>query len=113
MGTGMTILFCVIALAVGLGIGALLGFLYRKKIGERLIGSAEQEADRVREAGFKDAAAAKKEALISAKEEILKAKNEADAEIKERRNEVTKMERRCVSKEEALEKKLENLERKT
>ena len=40
MGTEMTIIFCVIAAAVGIGLGFLFGFLYRKKIGERKIKSA-------------------------------------------------------------------------
>lgn len=112
MGTEMTIIFCVIAAAVGIGLGFLFGFLYRKKIGERKIKSAEIEAARIVEEGVKLAETKKKEALLEAKEEILRAKNEADAEIKERRNEVTKMERRCVSREETLDKKIENLERK-
>lgn len=112
MEIGQVILFCLLALAVGLALGVVFGILYRKGVGERKIGSAEAEAKRIVDDATKLAETKKKEALLEAKEEILKSKNEADAEIKERRNEVTKMERRCVAREEALDKKLETLERK-
>ncbi len=112
MEIGQVILFCILALAVGLALGIVFGILYRKGVGERKIGSAEAEAKRIVDDATKLAETKKKEALLEAKEEILKAKNEADAEIKERRNEVTKLERRCVAREETLDKKLETLERK-
>ena len=102
----------IISAIVGLVIGGFVGFLIRRYIGEKKIGSAEKEAKRIVDDGIKTAETKKKEALLEAKEEILKARNEAEAEIKERRSEVAKLERRCVSKEESLEKKLENLERK-
>ena len=101
-----------ISAIIGLALGGLVGFIIRKTIGERKIGSAEKEAKRIIDEGQKTAETKKKEALLEAKEEILKARNEAEAEIKERRSEVAKLERRCVSREESLEKKLENLERK-
>ncbi len=102
----------IVSLIIGLGLGGLVGFLIRKNIGEKKIGSAEKEAKRIVDEGIKTAETKKKEALLEAKEEILKARNEAEAEIKERRSEVAKMERRCVSREETLEKKIESLERK-
>ncbi|MBO5744373.1 MAG: ribonuclease Y [Clostridia bacterium] len=101
-----------ISAIIGLALGGLVGFIIRKTIGERKIGSAEKEAKRIIDEGQKTAETKKKEALLEAKEEILRARNEAEAEIKERRSEVAKLERRCVSREESLEKKLENLERK-
>ena len=109
---GPEIIFCVVGLAVGLVVGGLIGNLYRKKVGEAKIGSAEEEARRIIENGEKTAENLKKEALIEAKEKILKDRNEAEKEIKERRNEVTRLERRAVQREEALEKKIESYERK-
>ncbi len=102
----------VIAAVVGLVIGALAGFFYRKKIGESKIGSAEKEAKRIVDEASKDAEAKKKEALIEAKEETLRLRNESEREIKERRSEVTRMERRLNQKEENLDRKTESLERK-
>ena len=75
-------------IAVALVVGALAGFLIRRLVAERKIGSARTEADRVVAEAAKKAEAVKKEKLLEAKEEILQKRNEAEAEIKERRAEV-------------------------
>ncbi|MBQ2768140.1 MAG: ribonuclease Y [Clostridia bacterium] len=105
-------------------IGALLAFIvsapifffcgtaYRKRVAEKEIGSAEEQAKKIVEDAAREAEAKKKESLIEAKEEILRSKNEADREIKERRNEVSRLERRITQKEETLDRKTEALERK-
>ena len=107
------ILAAVIAAVAGIAIGVIVGFLARKFIGENKIGSAEQEAKRVREEAEKTAETLKKEAVLSAKEEILRQRNESEREIKERRSEVSRQERRITQKEEALDKKAEAMERKS
>ena len=89
-----------------------LGIIYRKKIAEAEIGSAEEQAKKILNDAIKSSEAKKKEALIEAKEEILKTRAEADKEIKERRNEVQKMEKRNMQREEHLDKKLETIEKK-
>ena len=89
-----------------------VGYKRRQEKAEAEIGSAEEEAKRIREAGIKEAETRKKEALLSAKEEILRQRNEAEKENKERRAEISRMERRLTQKEENLDKKTENLERK-
>ncbi len=94
-------------------IGAFVGFLIRKKIGESKIGSAEEEAKRILSESSKNADARKKELLLEAKEETLRLRNETERELKERRAEVSRMERRLNQKEENLDKKTETLERKT
>ena len=105
----------LISIAVGvvaLVLGAFVGFLIRKKIGEAKIGSAEAEAKRILEEGSKTADAKKKEALLEAKDEMLRLRNETERELKERRAEVSRQERRINQKEENLDKKTEQLERK-
>ena len=89
-----------------------VGYKRRQEKAEAEIGSAEEEAKRIREAGIKDAETRKKEALLSAKEEILRQRNEAEKENKERRAEISRMERRLTQKEENLERKNEQLDRK-
>ena len=89
-----------------------VGYKRRQKKAEHEIGSAEEEAKRIRAEGAKQAETQKKEALLSAKEEILRQRNEAEKEIKERRSEVSRMERRLTQKEENLDKKSEALEKK-
>ncbi len=102
----------IASLIVGVGGGMFFGIVYRKKIAEKEIGSAEQQAKKLISDGEKQAETLKKEALLEAKEDILRQRNEADREIKERRSEVTRMERRLTQKEESLDKKTEQLERK-
>ena len=83
----MSLAIGIISSVLCLVIGSLLGFLYRKKVAEAEIGSAETEAKRIVEEALKTAETKKKEALIEAKEEILRNRSEAEREIKERRNE--------------------------
>jgi len=102
----------LVTLVISLTLGFFIGILYRKKVAEAEIGSAEQQAKKIVEEGIRDAENKKKEALIEAKEEILRQKNESEREIKERRAEVSRLERRAVSREETLERKIESYERK-
>ena len=69
---GMAWLFCVVALLVGAAAGLFVGYTYRKKIAEKEIGSAEDEATRIINEAIKSAESKKREALLEAKEEILK-----------------------------------------
>ena len=102
----------VIGAIVGAVIGIRIGVERRRKVAEAAIGSAEEQAKRLVEAGEKQAETLKKEALLEAKEEILRQRNEAERELKERRKEVTRMETRINQKEETLDKKSEALEKK-
>ena len=106
------ILITVIVGVVCLAVGVFGGILYRKRVGEAKIGSAEQKAKELVEEGEKQAETAKKEALLSAKEEIMRQKNEMEQEIKERRAEVSRTETRISKKEENLDKKSEQLDKK-
>ncbi len=91
----------------------LMGVLYRKKVSEREISSAEEEARRIINESIKSAESKKREALLEAKEEIHKNRTEYEREVKERRADLQKQERRLQQKEENLDKKTDNLERKT
>ena len=103
----------VVVALVCIVVGVVAGILYRKKIGERAIGSAELKAKALVEEGQKQAASAQKEALLSAKEEIMRQRNDFEREMKERRNEVSRTESRLAKKEETLEKKTEQVEHKS
>ena len=108
----MEILFGAIGAVAGILLGVLVGFVIRKAIAEKKIGSAEKEASKIVSEAQKEAETSKKEALISAKEDILRQRNEAEKELKERRNEINRQERRIAQKEENLDKKTESLEKK-
>ena len=106
------ILGIVIGVIVVLVIGFLLGIVYRKKVAEREISSAEEEAKRIINESIKAAESKKREALVEAREEIHKNRTEYEREVKERRNELSRQERRLDQKEEALDKKVSVMEQK-
>ena len=89
-----------------------LGVGYRKRVGEREIGSAEAEATRIINEALRSGESRKKEMLLEAKDEIHKSRTEHDKEVKERRAELSKQERRLEQKEATLDKKTEAFERK-
>ena len=111
---GMTLAIILIALGVVLGIalGFAFGVGYRKKVAEREIGSAEQEATRLINEAIRSGESRKKEMLLEAKDEIHRSRTEHDKEVKERRAELSKQERRLQQKEETLDKKTDAFERK-
>ena len=100
----------------GFIIGAIIFFLvgmnYRKKVAEKEIGSAEDEARRIINEAIKSGESKKREMLVEAKEEIHKSRAENERENKERRSELQKQERRLQQKEESLDKKMDSYERK-
>ena len=102
----------IVLIAGAAVVGLVIGFLVRKSIAEKKIGSAEEQARKLLEDAMKGAESAKKESIIAAKEEIFQLKKEADFDIKERRKEVTRQERRLAQKEETLDGKIEALEKK-
>ena len=106
----------LLGIAAGLVVfGALffvLGVTYRKKVAEKEIGSAEEEAKRIINEAIRGGENKKREMLLEAKEEIHKTRTEQERENKERRNELQKQERRLQQKEESLDKKLDIHEKK-
>jgi len=100
----VAIVFCVI--------GVLVGVVYRKKVAESKIGSAEKQAESVLEEARRAAEARAKEILLEAKEESIKAKNEAEKDAKERRTELQRLEKRLLQKEEVLDRKIEKTQEK-
>ena len=114
----MTIALWLFILCIVAGIvisGALFFFIgvgYRKKIAEKEIHSAEEEAKRIVNEAIKAAESKKREMTLEAKEEIHKSRAEFERENKERRADLQKQERRLQQKEESLDKKLDAHEKK-
>lgn len=103
------IVACVVVAAAA---GVLIGIVYRKKVAEATIGSAQQEATRIVNDAVSKAESKKKEAILEAKDEIHRQRNELERELRERRSEVQRQERRISQKEESLDRKTENIEKK-
>ncbi len=101
----------VIAVVVAV-ISFYLGITYRKKVAEKEISSAEEEARRIINEAIKSSESKKREALLEAKEDILRSRTEYEKEEKSRRADLQKQERRLQQKEENLDRKTENIEKK-
>ena len=106
------ILIVVVAVVL-IAAAFIAGILYRKKVSEREIQSAEAQATRIVNEAIKTGESKKREALLEAKEEIHKSRKEFEREEKERRNELQKQERRILQKEESLDKKTDAVEKKS
>lgn len=106
----------IIAVAVTLVIAIPVSILgtnsYHKKVTEKKVGGAEQQARAIIDEAVKTAETKKKEILIEAKEEAMRSKNDLEKEVRERRAEISKSESRVAQKEENLDKKLESADRK-
>ena len=107
----LCLILCIAAIVL-CAVFFAVGVLYRKKVAEKQIGSAEEEAKRIINEAIKGGESKKREMLLEAKEEIHKSRSEYEQEVKERRAEVSKQERRLQQKEESLDKKINLHEKK-
>ena len=108
----MKLWLAIVLIVVAFAVAFFLGVTYRKKVAEREIMSAEDEAKRIINDAIKNAESKKREALVEAKEEIHKSRSEYEREEKARRADLQKQERRLQQKEENLDRKTDSLERK-
>ena len=108
----LSYILIAVALLAGAGVGIVVGNLYRKKVAEAEIGSAEQEAKRIVADAMKTAEAKKKEAILEGKDEVHRLRTESEKELSDRRKEVQRQERRIQQKEETLDRKIDNVEKK-
>ena len=106
------IITALVAIVITAVIAFPAGVQWRRKVAEKEISSAEDEAKRIMNEAIKSAESKKREALVEAKEEILKARNDFEREQKEQRADLQKQERRFQQKEENLDRKIENMEKK-
>ena len=83
-----------VAAVVAFVVGFPIGIQYRKKVAEKEISSAEEEATRILNEAIKSSESKKREVLLEAKEEILKSRADYEKEGKERRADLQKRERR-------------------
>ena len=108
----LAIILIALGAVTGIAAGFGVGVVYRKKVAEREIGSAEAEATRLINEAIRSGESRKKEMLLEAKDEIHRSRTEHEKEVKERRAELSKQERRLQQKEETLDKKTDAFERK-
>ena len=97
---------------VMLVLGASIGYLLRRIIGEAKIASAETEAQRILDQAIKTAETKHREIVLEARDNAQKLRAELDKESRERRLELQRLERRLINKEEGLDRRQESLSRK-
>jgi ribonuclease Y len=102
----------VIGLVLGLIAGVGAGYLIRKSMAEKEVGSAEARARMLLHEAERNAESAKREALVEAKDEIYRMRQEAEADIKVRRAEIEKKEDRIAQRETILDSRANSLDRK-
>ncbi len=107
----MNIFFVILAILLGI-ILFFCGIEYRKKFGEKVIESAEKEADKIIKAAKESTESKKKEIILEGKEEVHKFRMEAEKEVSNMRRDIQHQERRMQQKEENIDKKTENLEKR-
>ena len=72
-------------------LGGVIGYFVYRLIANKQIGSAKQEAARIKEEASNEAKTLRKEALLEAKEEQHRIRNDLDKELRERRGEIQKI----------------------
>ena len=102
----------VLLAVLGLGIGILIGYIIRKNISSKTIGSAEQQAMNIVQSAKNQSETIRKEAELEAKEEAHRIRDDVDREVRDRRSEVSRQERRVQQKEDQADRKLEQIERR-
>ena len=108
----MSPVICILVSIVTLVFGLLVGYMYRKNVGEKAIGSAEQKAKNLILDAQNKSETIKKEITLEAKEEAHRLRTDAERDAKERRMEIQRAEKRLAQKEESVDRKLENIDRK-
>jgi len=102
----------VILILVSALLGAVIGFLIRKRFSDARIGSAKEVASHLIEEAEKKAEILKKEALLQAKDKFYQEKAEFEKETVEKRQELQNLEKRIIQRESHLDKKIELLDTK-
>lgn len=93
-------------------LGAILGFLIRKKVVEAKLESAERLAERIIEEAKKKGETERREATLQARDELYQTKLELEKEAKERKAELQLIEKRLAQKEENFDNKIALMDQK-
>jgi ribonuclease Y len=102
----------VIGLIIGLAAGIFAGFLIRRSLAEKEVGSAEARAKQILNDAQRDSEAAKREALVEAKDEIFRMRKEAEEDLKKRSVEIERKEDRIADREATMDARASSLDRK-
>jgi ribonuclease Y len=102
------IVVAIVALAVGLVLGAVAGYYYLQYRSRMLLESAEHQAERI----LADAETKAKENLVQARDEAIKLRTEAEKEGKARERELRQEESRLQKRRASLDERFEQLDKR-
>ena len=105
-----TLLVLLIDLAIGLTIGAAVGYFVCKSRVEASQAEARADAHSIVEDANRAAEATRREAELAAKESALQLKSQAEEEIRARRAEITRVEDRLDNRDSALDRRESELD---
>src|SRR3954452_20385725 len=98
----------IVALAGGVAIGVVVGFVARNRLASQELKVAHEKAARI----VADARTQQKDLILEAKEEKIRLQREAEDDARERRAELTNLERRLHSRDEQLDQRSDMLEQR-
>ena len=104
----MEFAIALLAVLIGLSVGAGAGYYGRRLVSGRRVDDAQLEADRIVESSQEQ----RRTMVIEAKEQALKLRSEWEGEVKQQRSEFSRVERRLSNRDENLEKRSNNLDRR-
>ena len=114
--TWMVIVFPVVALLLGAGVGVAVTWVLRnksaKKKSEKKLDDTSKRVEEMLKNAEAESKQLKKEAILEAKEQEIRRRNEFEQEMKEKRAEQQRIEQRLNRQEDALERKEEELNKK-
>ncbi|MCL4705590.1 ribonuclease Y [bacterium] len=107
----MTIIVIVLIVAA-LGLGALLGWLMRQKLGLEKIAHAEAAAQKITADATQEAESLKQAKLLEVRDELFQKRQDLEQEIKSRRQQIQKLESQLAQRETSLDRKVDLLNQK-
>jgi ribonuclease Y len=102
----------VLAIVVACGLGFVVGFVIRTRLGEARLESAEKTAAKIIAEAEKKAEMLEKEAQLQAKDTLYQTKADFDKEMADKRAELQRLEKRLLQREENIDKKVDILDSK-
>ena len=102
----------VVALVVGLGVGAVVAAVWLRTASGSAVRRSEDDRRRVVADAEREAETIRREALVEAREGAVKLRAEVESEVRDRRVEIAKVEERIAQREAELDEKLIELTRR-
>jgi ribonuclease Y len=96
----------VVALLVGLGVGAVLTAIWLRASSSSSVRRSEEERRRLVADAEREAETIRREALVEAREGAVKLRADVESEVRDRRLEIAKVEERIAQREAELDQKL-------